>query len=59
MKRRSFLAALPLAASATLAKSKAIAAARMIEDMKPEPNLPRLKFRPDGKFKILVISDTH
>lgn len=53
MRRRNFLAALPLMATG------AFAAGRAPRTVEASPAPRRLKFRPDGTFKILAISDLH
>ena len=55
MKRRSFLASASLAAAGLFATSSKSQPAS--ETTQPDSN--PLRFRPDGSFKILVISDTH
>lgn len=53
MRRRSILAALPLIATGAFARDRGPHGRVAV----PEPR--RLKFRPDGTFKILAISDLH
>lgn len=59
MKRRSFLASLPMAAAAAMAESKGIAAPLTADEDSTAAQLPKLKFRANGSFKILAIADTH